>query len=286
MRFIQVFSCAVFALACSCVHSASPLECTNWARLHPQWLWCDDFETDASLEQSYFDVVRSNGSLGVVAEAAFGGASSLRNRYVLGMQNAGSIKFSIGKTPVAPERFLDTKFDEVFWRFYMRTEANWVGQPLKVTRAAILTSRNWAQAAIGHLWGDNRLGLALDPASGVSGASVKTAKWNDFANLSWLGMTAGKEQVYAAGNRDKWYCIEVHMKLNAPDSADGLFEFWVNDVQEARRTGLNWRGSYSTYGINMLMLEGWINSGAPQSQNRYFDNFVVSTAKIGCYDNG
>ena len=73
------------------------------------------------------------------------------------------------------------------------------------------------------------------------------------------------------------------MKLNTPGNSDGEFTFWIDGQQQAQRTGLNWRGNYTAYGINTIMLEGWTNGGAPQDQNRYFDNFVVSTSKIGCY---
>ncbi len=30
------------------------------------------------------------------------------------------------------------------------------------------------------------------------------------------------------------------------------------------------------------MLDGYWNGGSPRAQNRYFDNFVVSTSRIGC----
>jgi hypothetical protein len=263
--------------------NALSLECTNWQQSHPAWLWCDDFESDSSLEQNYFDVNRAGGRFGVVADTAYAGTHALRNGYAAGVVDAGGIKFSFGKTPVAPKRYTDRNFDDVYWRFYMKTAPNWIGQPLKVTRATIFSSANWAQAAIGHLWQDNALGLALDPVSGVSGATVVTTGWNDFPNMKWLGMTVGQEQVYASANREKWYCIEVHMQLNSSGKSDGVFEFWIDDKLQARKASLNWRGSYTAYGINALTLEGWANDGAPQNQNRYFDNLVVSTNKIGCY---
>ena len=43
--------------------AAAALECTNWQQAHPEWLWCDDFESDAALEQDYFDVERPGGRL-------------------------------------------------------------------------------------------------------------------------------------------------------------------------------------------------------------------------------
>ncbi len=273
--FLCCFSSNVFSLS---------EECTNWRTTHPHWLWCDDFESDSSLEQNYFDVNRENGRFGVVSDTAYAGTHALRNGYAAGVESAGWLKFSFGATPVLPKRYIDRNFDDVYWRFYMQTGPNWIGQPAKVTRAMIFSSKNWAQAAIGHLWEGNVLSMGLDPVSGVVGSTVVTTGWNDFAHMKWLGKVDGSEQVYANANREKWYCIEVHMKLNTPGSSDGVFEFWINESLQANKNNLNWRGSYTTYGINALTLEGWTNNGAKQNQNRYFDNFVVSTRKIGCYE--
>jgi hypothetical protein len=41
-------------------------------------------------------------------------------------------------------------------------------------------------------------------------------------------------------------------------------------------------GSYRDYGINVVSIENYWNDGAPQAQERYFDNVVVSTQRIGC----
>jgi hypothetical protein len=272
---------ALLALPFGVAHAGS-LECANWQSQHPDWLWCDDFESDSSLTQNYFDVNRVGGRFGVTSQSAFGGNGSLKATYAVGQEDAGGIKLSLGKTLASPARYTDRNFDELYWRFYLKTSPNWVGQPMKLTRATIFTAANWQQAAIGHLWQDSALGLGLDPATGVSGSSVVTTGWNDFAHLRWLGKVDGHTQIYSAANRDKWFCVEVHMKLNTPGQSDGTFGFSINGASEAQETGLNWRGSYTTYGINAIMLENWINGGATQSQDRYMDNFVVSTRPIGC----
>jgi hypothetical protein len=40
--------------------------------------------------------------------------------------------------------------------------------------------------------------------------------------------------------------------------------------------------SFRDYGINAVYVENYWNDGAPHAQERYFDNFVVSTQRIGC----
>ena len=42
--------------------------------------------------------------------------------------------------------------------------------------------------------------------------------------------------------------------------------------------------AYYDYGINTVFLENNWNDAAPQPQERYFGNFVMSTRRIGCYD--
>lgn len=263
---------------------AAALECTNWQQNHPEWLWCDDFESDASLEQNYFDVYRPEGRMRVSTDAAFGGTASLRGTYVPTSQDAGSIKLSFGATPVSPKRYVDQKFDDVYWRFYMRTSPNWTGNAYKVTRGIVFAGSNWSQAAIGHLWEDSpsSLGLGIDPVSGVTGSQVVTTQYNDFDHLQWLGKRNGTTQVYSAANRGVWTCVEVHMKLNTPGQSNGVLEHWVNGTREAQATNLNFRGSYTTYGINAIFLENYRNEPASQTQDRYFDNFVVSRQQIGC----
>ena len=80
----------------------------------------------------------------------------------------------------------------------------------------------------------------------------------------------------------RWQCLEAHARLNDPGRSNGLFELWLEDTLEAKLTGLDWIGSFRDFGINAIYLENYWNDGAPQAQERYFDNFVVSTERIGC----
>jgi hypothetical protein len=70
--------------------------------------------------------------------------------------------------------------------------------------------------------------------------------------------------------------------LNDPGLANGAFELWVNGNPEARAASLNFLGTFSSYGINAVFFENYWNNGAPATQERYFDNIVVSTRRIGC----
>ena len=79
-----------------------------------------------------------------------------------------------------------------------------------------------------------------------------------------------------------WYCIEAHVRMNDSGLSNGLFEYWIDGALETSRSDLNWVGAYDEYGINAIFFENYWNSGSPVAQERYFDNIVVSTSRIGC----
>ena len=231
-RFARAFAC-LFLLSAISLRAAQATECDNYQSAHSEWLWCDSFESDSAIDANYFDVDRAGGRMAISNEGPFDGSYSLKSTYAAGQQNAGSIKLSLGATPVAPKRYTDKKFDELYWRFYMKTSSNWTGQAFKVTRGTVFTASDWRQAAIGHLWEDSEtgVGMGLDPVSGVQGSTVVTTKYNDFNNMTWLGKKNGTFQMYAAANRDKWTCVEVRMKLNTPGASDGVLSYSVNGTQ-------------------------------------------------------
>ena len=263
---------------------AQALECENWQSRHPEWIWCDDFESDSALESNYFQVDRADGRFGVTTDAAFGGTRAIRATYIPGDENAGGLKLSFGRTTVSPQLLPNQDFTEIYWRQYLMVPTGWVGNPMKVSRAHVFASSGWTQAAVGMVWEDNSssLGLGLDPVSGVEGSQVITTRYNDQLIFKWLGHRSAQTQVYAPANHNKWYCVEAHMKLNTPGQSNGSFTMWINGVKEAENTGINWRGSYTAYGINAIFLENYMNYGPSRTQTRYTDNFVVSRSPIGC----
>jgi hypothetical protein len=182
------------------------------------------------------------------------------------------------------------RYRDIYWRFDLRLQPGWTGGGAdKLTRATILSSDRFAQAAIGHLWSGGLPGsdperLYLDPASGTDEfGALRTTTYNDFPRLRWMGAAGGKTPLFSAANVGRWFCVEVHMKLNNRETEDGLFEYWIDDQLEARRTGLNWIGAYDDYGINAVYLEQyWTSVPFTQVQQRFLDNFVVSTGRIGC----
>lgn len=135
---------------------------------------------------------------------------------------------------------------------------------------------------IAHVWSGPGDSLTLDPASGVRGDEVVATRYNDFANLHWLGnKPASTFQFSSAAESGWWVCVEAYAKLNVPGQKDGVCRLWIDGRLEAERLNLDWRGSYKGHAINAVFLEAYWNQGSPVSQTRWLDNFVISTKPIG-----
>ena len=217
-------------------------------------------------------------------------STGMRVRFNAGQTSAGSLKLAFGRTPASFFRPVDAgtaNYRAVYWRMYLRNQSGWTGGGGdKLSRATVFANSAWAQAMIAHVWaGDGAASnqLAMDPARGTDvQGNLVTTTYNDFANLTWLGNTPSPLAVFAASNVGIWHCIEAHAQLNDAGSANGVFELWIDGASQGRRTTLNWLGSYSAYGINAVFFENYWNNGSPVAQERYFDNIVVSTQRIGC----
>ena len=268
--------------------SARTAECDT---PRPEWLWCDDFEHDRL--RSYFEYASADGSFVRAAGVGYGGSTGMRARFGrTGQVFAGFLHLAIGKTPWAYFRPVDdgtARHREIYWRHLVKMESGWIGGGgNKLSRAQTLVNRNWAQAMMAHVWSGvagegepDRLGIV--PATTVDrGGRVLGTEYNDFPRFQWLGVAWSRTPLFDRAHVGKWHCIEAHVRLDDPGRANGVFELWVDGALEARLDGIRWHGMYADYGINTVFLENYWNGGAPQPQERYFDNFVVSTGRIGC----
>jgi hypothetical protein len=251
------------------------------------WIWCDDFEQDR-LGQ-YFEYESDDGRFTRARGAGRGGSTGMRAHFSQGTVSAGNLKVAFGRTPDRYFRPVDggtARYRDIYWRVWTRNQPGFrSGVDSKMSRAIVFAGGNWSEAAIGHVWsaGPSGAHLMLDPASGTDVAgTVRTTKYNDFPRLRWLGSTLGRTPLLGTEQAGTWRCVEAHMRLNDPGQSNGVFELWVDGSLDASRANLNWVGSYAPYGINAVFLENYWNDGSPVAQERYFDDFVVSTRRIGC----
>ena len=263
-------------------------ECDGWATRHPEWIFCDDFEAAGPLVAPgrYFETNDNGGDFRAMPGEGLRGSAGMRAAWSAGEVDAGNLKLGFGRAPSAyfsKGIRAGEDFREIYYRMFVRLGAGWQGNPFKLSRATVLAKADWSQAMIAHLWGDQGSALQLDPVSCTdANGAVKCAGYNDFGNMKWIGAKAGPTHVFDGNFDGKWICVEAHVRLNSPGKIDGLHEFWLGDTLEAKREGLDFLGGYSAYGINAVFFENYWNTGSPRAQERFFDNIVVSTARIGC----
>jgi hypothetical protein len=94
----------------------------------------------------------------------------------------------------------------------------------------------------------------------------------------WLPVR--KSGFYFAETPGEWIGVEMEVLLNTPHEQDGAYRIWVNDELVIEATNIDLRGAYADR-INEVMFDGYWNGGSTHSANRYFDNIVISTKKIG-----
>ena len=267
-------------------------ECVDWSTTHPEWIFCEDFETTGPLvgPRRFFEHTDNAGDFIPMDTVGTEGSRGMRVLFQQDEVDAGSLKLAFGRTPQAymDKGIRNTEdFRDIYYRMYLKMQSGWTGSPAKLSRATVFNSDTvWSQAMIAHLWSGSREELLLDPASCVDGNNqVRCTTYNDFDQLDWLGISRGGTRLFSRENSDRWFCVEHHVRLNDPGESNGLQEFWIDDSLEARAADLNFVGSWTQYGLNAVFFENYWNDGSLQEQERYFDNIVVSTERIGCLEN-
>jgi hypothetical protein len=209
-----------------------------------------------------------------------GGA--MRCRFEKGQVDAGSLKVVFGRNPFHRGIKQEQVFQDIYWRVYVKHESGWQGNPAKLARATCLASApNWSQGFIAHVWGGKGEVLCIDPATGIRDSQKVTTRYNDFANLKWLGVQQAQTPIFSQAESGRWICVESRVKINSPGAKDGIFELFVDGKLEAARNDLDWHGTWDDYAINAVFLENYWNDGSLKRQERWFDDFVIGTAPIG-----
>lgn len=264
-------------------------ECNDYVTSHPDWIFCDDFESDDALvgDKRYYEHDNNDGDFIPVANAGIDNSKGMQTIWQSGEIDAGHLSLGFGRNPSSYMNrniHSDKDFREIYYRMYVKHGPGWEGNPYKLSRTSVVSSSDWSQAMIAHLWISNSLNdtLAVDPTSCVTNGVVQCSGWNDTSHLQWLGQVEGSYPIFSTENSGQWNCIEVHVKLNDPGQSNGIHEYWIDGALQARASNLNFIDTYTEYGLNHLSFENYWNGGSPLTQQRYFDNIVVSTSPIGC----
>ena len=248
------------------------------------WLFCDDFTTPPT-KQRYYQVSDADGGFLWQPESGIDGSAAMVATWQVGQVGAGGLQLLVGGNPLAEPTIgsESQRFRELYYRHYLWLEPGWQGNPHKLSRLTVLTDVNWSQAMIAHLWGGTGGRLAIDPVSCTNSAGQPVCQgYNNFKNMSWLGLHNGVTPIHTADYSGEWHCVEAHVKLNDAGFSNGVQEYWIDGLKEAGVYNLDFVSGYDEYGLNGLFLENWWNGGAPGQRRRVIDNLVVSTEFVGC----
>jgi len=87
----------------------------------------------------------------------------------------------------------------------------------------------------------------------------------------------------------RWYCVEVHVKLNTPGLADGEVAAWIDDELKLFYPERQFRGAASTDPApstatveSAYIAGGYGGAAVPRLQYAWHDDHVVSSQRIGC----
>ncbi len=81
---------------------------------------------------------------------------------------------------------------------------------------------------------------------------------------------------------DKWYCLELEVKLNTPGIKDGEVRLWLDDKLVYEKTNISIRADERPLGI--VRIGAQINDPSdpqPKQEDRYWDAVVIATERIG-----
>ncbi len=224
---------------------------------HPEWLWFDDFESGTQLSANYQDVDTTGFS--IVTTDAVSGAHALQQHYTKGMVDAGwIIRVNNQGYP-----------SHLFMRFYHKFENGFSGFPPKMARMRCRSRTDWKSAFAVNCWIDDYKVVADVYSTNSTQGSVE----------DWLPIAISNFSFKNSINIGKWICFEMEVLLNSPGKQDGLYRIWADNSLIVERTNVDLRGA-EEYLINEVMLDCYWNGGSPKEQNRYFDNFVISTQRI------
>jgi len=247
--------------------------------LRPSTVVCEDFERPDKSKWSDY----KNNALYVENDAALSGKQSLRQIYERDQSVAGWLGWHFGDHPEGGVRS-DEKFEEIYFRFYHRFSKSWPDQfPPKFAR---IGSRYPGEGLL-FAWQEQLLISGRRPGGTPISSPISsidepagTLHLGD-GKLRWLDRR--ELDLRFAERKGEWVAMEMRVKLNTPGQNDGRVTYWLNGDVVLDTDGLNLRGAYTGTTINVAMLEGYWNGGAPRDGlKRWFDNVVIATEPIGC----
>jgi hypothetical protein len=228
--------------------------------------WEEDFESDLATHWITSDPAWSNPF--VSTELPHEGASSLKEIFT----GRDSGNFMDRYHPAV---------EEAWTRFYYYTEG-FTYDPV-VTKLfyhqADLPNSGYPSFVGLNMWGGNELAIAGQKVWEACGSDGSGPVNNGDDSCNYYP-NAG----HVPFTDNQWFCVETHIKMNTPGTADGVLELFVNGTQTLDYRNRTFRqpqvaatGNSAAAQLNMIRI--YVQSGVG---TRYLDQFAVGPSRIGC----
>lgn len=179
--------------------------------------------------------------------------------------------------------------DEVYFRYYLRLANDW--DPSVDGGKLPGISGTYNRGGWGGRRSDGRNGWSTrgeffkapekeNPAHGLT--AIGTYAYHADQGDHWGDAWPWTATALGVLERNRWYCIEQHVRLNTPGRHDGVFRAWVDGKLAFEQAGIRFR-DIPELAIEMI----WVNvyhggqTPSPHDQHLYIDNIVIAREYIG-----
>ncbi len=243
---------------------------------------CEDFEGIADLA-SHFAVVDGGGM--AIGGPGYESSDALEITHFAQQNWVGELLIRFGQGPEANNiTEPDGHFEEVWVRARFRSDRGWpIRGPGDLLSVDGVDGPGWASTFKARISaGQSEPAIRNSAFTCVFGDQHLCDGTDDWSSLSYLGGEAGLVSVFDESVVQDWHCAVVHARLNAAGNSDGLLEVLVDGQPDAAVTGLNFRGSQSSLGFNLISLPTYMETALQNDHRRYIDDVVVSTQSLDC----
>jgi hypothetical protein len=228
--------------------------------------------------QPHFTGIGFPGNSSAVTAQAFRGTKSGEVRVPTGAHDGATLDFDFSSAGVADP-------EDIYFRYYIRFNDTWqINGDGEIGKLP----------GFGGVYGMN--GFGCNPVNGSDGWSARMMNW-DRGTTNQIGYyvyhadmtdTCGEHNPWPDQlQRNRWYCIETHAKLNTISgnrgNNDGILEGWIDGRLVFNRRNFRFRDVAS---LKIEKIWGNVYVGGSWSADRnmaiHFDNFVVARNPIGC----
>ncbi len=246
----------------------------------------EDFETLTDLSERFHDLSTDYGNFGVTSPEGLSGFHSLRQTYrpltdyAQGEDpgNAGWVWRSFGDNPFHQSRIPDDqkgKYTTIVANWYHKfpqgfTPRDGTHFPPKMARLKCFTPGDWSGMYTVLFW-----------ISGEDGhISIERRTKVPAAHREWQPNFATNFRFSDPVNVGRWIHFELRVSLGEGTRNDRV-QAWADGLLICDIAGDDLAAGYRQFTPNGMSLDCYWNSGSPVEQNRYYDDYMLGTERIG-----